>query len=118
MYLFCLLIVLDTPVRVVVFVCFFLSHSRIFHSYVDVTISGEGLQILTYAWHSWPLSSEGFFNVPHLLRHVYDGLLRGPVPLTPVAERLAVELTLPVLRLRSVATGYRTPISRLRGEQN
>ena len=28
------------------------SHSRIFHSYGDVTITGEGLQILTYARHS------------------------------------------------------------------
>ena len=34
-------------------------HSRIFHSYGDVTIAGEGLQILTYTRHSWPLSSEG-----------------------------------------------------------
>ena len=41
----------------------------------------------------------GFFNVPHLLRHgstVYNGHLRGPVTLTPVAERLAVELSIPV----------------------
>ena len=35
------------------------SHSRIFNSYGDVTIAGEGLQILTYAQHLWPLSSEG-----------------------------------------------------------
>ena len=35
------------------------SHSRKFHSYGDVTILGERLQILTYAWHSWPLTSEG-----------------------------------------------------------
>ena len=35
------------------------SHSRIFHSYEDVTFAGKGLQILTYARHSWPLSSEG-----------------------------------------------------------
>ena len=46
------------------FVCLFVylglsSHLRIFHSYGDVTIAGEGLQILTYARHSWPLSSEG-----------------------------------------------------------
>ena len=34
------------------------SHSRIFHSYGDVIITCEGLQILTYARHSWPLSSE------------------------------------------------------------
>ena len=30
-----------------------------FHSYKDVTITGEGLQILTYARHSWPFSREG-----------------------------------------------------------
>ena len=45
------------------FVCLFvwslLSHSRIFHPYGDVTMAGEGLQSLTYAWHSWPLSSKG-----------------------------------------------------------
>ena len=33
--------------------------NRIFHPYGDVTITGERLQILTYARHSWPLSSEG-----------------------------------------------------------
>ena len=31
-----------------------------FHSYRDLNITGEGLQILTYARHSWPLSSEGY----------------------------------------------------------
>ena len=47
------------------FVCLFVfvlglsSHSRIFHSYGDVTITGEGLQILTFVRHSWWLSSEG-----------------------------------------------------------
>ena len=41
----------------------------------------------------------GFFSVPHLLWHgasVYNGHLRGPVTLTSIAERLAVELSLPV----------------------
>ena len=41
----------------------------------------------------------GFLSVPHLLWHgasVYNGHLRGPVTLTPIAERLAVELSLPV----------------------
>ena len=40
----------------------------------------------------------GFFNVPDPLRNgptVYNGHLREPVTLTPVAERLAVELSLP-----------------------
>ena len=48
---------------VCLFVCLFVwslsSHSRIFHSYGDVTIAGEGLQILIYARNLWPLSSEG-----------------------------------------------------------
>ena len=38
-----------------------------------------------------------FFSVPHLLWHgssVYNDHLRGPVTLTPIAERYAVELSL------------------------
>ena len=41
----------------------------------------------------------GFFSLPHLLCHgasVYNGHLRGPVTLTHIAERLAIELSLPV----------------------
>ena len=41
----------------------------------------------------------GFFNVPHLLWYgasVYNGHLRGPVTLTPIAEHLAMQLSLPV----------------------
>ena len=67
-----------------------------FHSYEDVTNICEGLQILSFVRHSWPLSSE-FFSMPHLLSQgasVYNGHLRGPVTFTPVAERLAVELSL------------------------
>ena len=55
----------------------------------------------------------GFFNVQRQLWHgtsVYNGHLRGTVTLTPIAEHLAVKLSLPVLRLRSIATGIRTPI--------
>ena len=44
------------------FVCLFLwgfsSDFKIFYWYGDVTITDEGLQILTYTGHSWPLSSE------------------------------------------------------------
>ena len=43
-----------------IFAClFFSSHSRFFHSYGDVTITDERMQILTYVRHLWPLSSEG-----------------------------------------------------------
>ena len=41
------------------FVWGFSFHSWIFHSYGDVTIAGQGLQILTYTRHSWPLNTEG-----------------------------------------------------------
>ena len=56
----------------------------------------------------------GFFSVPHLLwqgQTVYNGHLRGPVTLTLVAERLAVQLSLPIsiTMLRSVGTAIRTP---------
>ena len=40
-----------------------------------------------------------FFSVPHLLWHgatVYNGNFRGPVTLTPFAERLVVQMSLPV----------------------
>ena len=59
--------------------------------------------------------------MPYPLRHgptVYNGHLRGPLTVTPNAERLAVELSLLFLRRRSVATGDRTPISRMRGERS
>ena len=41
------------------FVWGFTSHFRVFHSFGNVSITGEGLQILIYAPHLWPLSSEG-----------------------------------------------------------
>ena len=34
-------------------------HSRSFHSNEDVTNTGKAVQILTYARHIWPLSSDG-----------------------------------------------------------
>ena len=42
----------------VLFVWVFSSHPGIFHYFGDVTIAGEGLQILNYARHSWRLRSE------------------------------------------------------------
>ena len=48
----------DVCLFVCLFVWGFSSHSIIFQTFADVTIVGEGLQILTYARHLWPLSSE------------------------------------------------------------
>ena len=53
------------------FVCLFVlglpSYSRTFHSYGDVTITGEGLQILIYGPAFVTIEQAGFFSVPHLL---------------------------------------------------
>ena len=49
------------PLHFHMFVClggFFLSHSRLLNSYGDITFTGEGVQILTFARHSWSLSSK------------------------------------------------------------
>ena len=37
----------------------FSSHSQVFHSYGDLIITVEGLQMFSYTRHSWQLSSEG-----------------------------------------------------------
>ena len=84
---------------IIIIVCLFVwgisSHLIIFQSYGDVIITGEGL-LLTYARHSWPLSSEGSLASRTYGASVNDGHLRGPVTLTPNAKRLAVGLSLPV----------------------
>ena len=56
-------ICLIRPVFVLGFLFFleFLSHYRFIYSFGYVTITGEGLQILTYIRHSWSFSSEVFF---------------------------------------------------------
>ena len=64
----------------------FSSLSRIFHSFGDVIISGEGLQILTYARQLWPLSSE-------------SSLASNALP-------LAVDLSLPVLTTKFCRSCY------------
>ena len=77
------------------------SHSRIVLSYEDVTTAGKVLQILTYARHSWSLSSEG-----SLACHNYCDMGRhflGPVTLTQWNGHYLF------LRLRSVVAGIWKP---------
>ena len=110
------------------------------------------LQILTYARHSCPLSSESslecntFCDTGHLLEcqtycdtghlfimgrrymaeilsirrktlsnqsKLYNGYLRGPVTLAPIAERLAVKLSLPDFTTK-VCQGFEQPTFPLR----
>ena len=108
-----------------IIVCFFLrilsSISRMFHFYGDVTIAGEGLQMLAFARHSWPLSSEGSNTC-----HTYCDT---SLPLIMViSEDPWHSHLLPsvwhwsclylFLRLKFVATTDRTPITRMRGERS
>ena len=89
------------------------SHSRIFHSYGDVPIIGEGLQILPYAQHSWQLNIE-----VSLACHTYCDM--GHPFIIVISEDPWDSHLLPsvwqwschylFLRLRSVATGDWTPI--------
>ena len=87
------------------------SHSRIFHSYGDVTVAGEGLQILTYARHSWPLSSEISLacNTYCDTGHPFIMIISEDpwhLHLLPSVQQLNCHYLF--LRLRSVATGIRT----------
>ena len=64
------------------------------------------------------IEQRGFSSVPHLLWHgasLYNGHLWGPVTLTPIAERLAVELTLPVFTTYICRGWIRTPNLPLEG---
>ena len=63
------------------FVCVFSSHSH-----GDVTITGEGLQILTNAQHSWLLGIEDSLACTPTMKcnSAYNDHFRGPVRVTPM----------------------------------
>ena len=94
------------------FVCGFSSDSRIFHSYGDVNITGEWLQILTHARYLWPFSSEG-----SLTCHTYCDT--GHPSIMVISEDPWHSHLLPsgrqcschflFLRLMSVGAGIRSP---------
>ena len=103
-------------IMIFLFVClgFFVPIGRIFHSCGDVFTTGEGLQILTYARHLWPLRSEGsltcrtHYNTgqPYILVISED---QWHSHLLPSVWQWSCHCLF--LRLRSVPTGDRTPIS-------
>ena len=88
---------------VCLFVCLFVrdksSHSIIFHSYWDVAITSERMQILTYARH--PLWHETSVDNGHLFTHPWHSLLLPSI--------YGGSCHYLFLRLRSVATGIQTP---------
>ena len=103
------------------FLCFCLEifvQSRIFHSFGDVTIAGEELQILTYARHLWPLCSEGSL-IYCSVSHKSTVTRPGHTFIMVISEDLWHSYIMPIvwqwschylfLRIRSVATWIRTP---------
>ena len=100
---------------VCLFVClgFFVPHENNFHSYGDVILTDEGMQILTYTRQIWPLSSEG-----SLAFHTYCDTVHPFImvirPVNPLHSNLLPSVlqwscNYLYLRLRSVAVGIRTP---------
>ena len=77
----------------------FSSHSKHLQSYGDATITGKGMQILTFTRQLWTWSSEGSLKSHTYFDYgtsVYNGIIRRHVTLTSVPVRLAVDLPLPV----------------------
>ena len=111
----------NNQLQILFFFFFVYRPTRKFFTYLETSplpVKGSNFYLCSalMAVEQW-----GFFNVPHPLRHgptVYNGYLRGPVTLTCVVERLAVELSYLFLRLRSIATGDQIPISSMQGERS
>ena len=85
---------------------------NIFHPYGDVNIIGEGLQILTYAKHSLPLSSEGSWACHNYCDTGHPFIM--VIPEYPWQSRLLPRVYqwschFLFLRLRSVRGGIRKP---------
>ena len=61
---------------------------NILHIFWVVTITSEGLDILTYAWHSCPLCSEAQRSSTCHTYCLYNGHLQGPMTLTRTCCRV------------------------------
>ena len=66
-------------------------------------------ELKMFEWQEKPQTSKQTNKLTKHRASIYNGHLWGPVTLTPIAERLAVELSLRVLLPMSVAAGIRTP---------
>ena len=107
------------------FVCMFGGYrpTRKFFTHIETS----SLPVKGYTF--WPMlgthdhwAVRVLYSVPHALWHgasVYNGNLRGLVTLKPIGERLAVKLSLPVLRDKSVGGEIWTPqTSRSKGQRS
>ena len=99
----------------------FSSRLRIFHSYGDVTIDGEGLQILNYTRHSLPLSSGGSFTC-HTYGDTGHPFLRSSPRTRDIRTRCRAfgsgTVTTCFSDLGLSRPGFEHPTFRLRGERS
>ena len=77
---------------------FFCPTQECFTHMETLSMPVKDLQIFTHFWHSWPLSSESSLVCQTYCETGHPVILssRGSVTLTPIAKRLAVELSLSV----------------------
>ena len=83
-----------------VFICWGFSSNREFCSHMGTSqLQVKGCKCLTYIWHSQQFSSEGYLtcHTYYDAGHQYTRSSPKTRTLIPVAERSAVELSLPVL---------------------
>ena len=95
--------------------------STIFHSYGEVTSTGERLQILTYAWYSWQLRSEGSLDIHNFCNMEYPFIMiihQDPwhSHLLPIVCQLSCYNFFQ--RLKTTPTGDRSPIFHMRGKNS
>ena len=108
--LFCLSVCLSLPVKI-----------ENIHSYGDVTTTGWGVQSLTYARHSWPLSTEGslachtYWDTGHPFIMAFSEDPWNSHPLPSVWQWSCHYL---FIRLRNVGARIRTPNRALGGLTN
>ena len=92
--------------KVCLFVCLYGVYrtTREFFTHMGTSsLPVKGCKLIDLCSALMAIEQWGFFSVPHLLWHgasVYNGHLRRPATLTPIAERLAMELSLSVFTCR------------------
>ena len=74
--------------------------------------------MLTYAWHSWPLSSKGSLACDTYCDTGHHDHLPGLVPLTPIALRLPMELSTCFYDLGLSRLRFEYPTFRLRADSS
>ena len=123
---------LEHTLMVFNFTSTWVSYTILFYVCLGIFFPFENFSLIWRHHHCWwraanfdlclalmAIEQWGFFSMPHLLLHrayVYNGHLQGLVTLTPIAQRLAVELSQPVFDLGPSRLGFEHPTFSMPGE--